>query len=191
MTVGKKLALPSGGLVAAIVLVGVVSIYNLAGLNRITQLIITDPLPGMATMATAQGAALTVRGDVWRHIAESDASNKAETERSIEENKGKVEKALHEYGPTITTAEDRALHDKLKPTWQKYQDALPGILTLSRAGKTEEARNKYMADAKPAIDAARDLLTSEADLNRTNGEKAAAESQQPYSKTVWVPESRS
>ena len=42
MTIGKKLALTSGWLVAAMVLVGVFSIYSLAGLNRITQEIITD-----------------------------------------------------------------------------------------------------------------------------------------------------
>src|ERR1700680_885511 len=157
MTVGRKLALTSGGIVLAMVLVGVVSIYNLAGLNRITQLIITDPLPGMATMATARAATLTVRGDVWRHMSESDPSKRAEIERSIEENKSKSAQALQQYEPTITTADDRALYDRLKPAWQRDMDALPAVLALSRAGKAEQARDKYDSEAQASFNAAKDL----------------------------------
>ncbi len=185
-TVGAKFALTSGGLVVAMVLVGVVSLYNLAGLNRLTQLIITDPMPGMDTMARAWGATLTVRGDLWRHISQSDAAMKAESERNIEESKGKAARALRAYEPTITAAEDRALYDKLMPAWQRYMDALPGVLALSRNGNSEQARAKYDAEARPAFDSVRDLLQTEIDFNRTNGEKDAAESQRSYIGTVWV-----
>src|ERR1039457_1378139 len=186
MTIGRKFAFTANGLLAAMVLVGVFSIYNLARLNRITQLIITDPLPGTVRMAAVRTATLAARGDVWRHISESDPSKKVELERSIEENKGKSAQALQEYEPTITTADDRALFDKLKPVWQRYMDALPGVLALSRAGKAEEARAKYDADAQPSFNTAKDLLQSLMDLNQTNGEKDAAESQQTYSKMVWI-----
>ncbi len=186
MTIGKKLALISGALVAGMVFMGGISIYNLAGLNRITQLIITDPLPGMVTMAEAHSATLAVRGDVWRHIGEADAANKASCQRSFEENKAKAIKAMQEYEPTITTPEDRALYDKLKPALQRYLDALPAILALSSAGKSDEAAQKYNAEAAPAFDSAKQLLQAEIDLNRTNGEKDAAESQQTYGKTLWT-----
>lgn len=186
MTIGRKFSFTSGGLVAAMVGVGVVSIYSLAGLNRITQQIITDPLPGTAKMAAARAATLTVRGDIWHHIAEPNASKKREKERSIEESKGKGAQALQEYEPTITTADDRALFEKLKPAWQRYMDALPAVLALSQAGKAEEARIKYAADAQPSFDAAKYLLQAEMDLNRANGDKLAAESQQSYGRTVWV-----
>jgi methyl-accepting chemotaxis protein/methyl-accepting chemotaxis protein-1 (serine sensor receptor) len=186
MTVGEKFALLGGGLIVAMVLVGVVSVYDLVGLNRATQLIITDPLPGMATMAGARAATLTVRGDVWRHMSESDPSKRAEIERSIEENKGQAERAMQAYEPTITTAEDRALYDRLKPALQQYMDALPGVLALSRAGKAEQARDKYDAEVQASFNAVKDLLEAEMQLNQTNGEKDAAESQQTYGKAVWV-----
>jgi len=186
MTVGKKFALTSGGLVAVMVLVGVISIYNLARLNQVTQLIISDPLPGMDRMAATRAATMTIRGDVWRHISEAGASKKAEMERSIEESKATLSKALQEYEPTITTAEDRALFEKLKPALQRYLDALPGVLALSRAGKSEEASNKYDAEALDALNAAKELLGAEIQLNRSNGEKDAAESQQTYGRTLWL-----
>ncbi len=186
MTIGTKFAFTSSGLVAAMMLVGIVSIYNLAGLNNITQQIIVDPLPGIDRMAAVRAAILTVRGDVWHHISQSDASMKVESERSIEEYKGKVAQGLKEYEPTITTAEGRALYDKLKPGLQRYLDALPGVLALSRAGKTGQARDKYAAEALPAFKAVKDLLEAEVQFNRTNGDKLAAESQQTYGKTLWI-----
>lgn len=186
MTVGKKLALTSGALIAGMVLVGSISIYNLAGLNRITQLIITDPLPGMATMAEARSAFLMARGDVWRHVGHTDAATKAECERRFEDSKAKVIKALQEYEPTITTAEDRALFDKLKPLAMHYLDTVPEVLALSRAGKSDEAVKKYEAEAAPLCDAAKEVFQAEIDLNRSNGEKDAAESQQTYGRTLWI-----
>ena len=144
MTIGKKFAFTSGGLFAGMVLVGVVSIYNLAGLNGTTQQIIADPLPGMARIATARATALTARGDVWRHISEPNPDNMAEIERSVQENRSLSAQALQEYEPTIKTAEDRALYDRLKPAMQKYLDELSGVLELSRAGKSRDARPDTM-----------------------------------------------
>ena len=185
MTIGQKLAFTSGALVAGMVLMGSISIYSLAALNRTTQLIITDPLPGMATMAAARSAIMTARGDVWRHIANTDATIKAECQRSFEESKLQAAKALQDYEPTISTAEDRALFDKLKPAVQRYLDLMPGVLALSSAGKSDEAAKKYGADGVTLFKTVKDLLQAEIDLNRTNGEKDAAESQQAYGRTLW------
>jgi methyl-accepting chemotaxis protein/methyl-accepting chemotaxis protein-1 (serine sensor receptor) len=186
MTIGRIFGLSSGGLVAAIVLGGGVSIYNLGGLNEITRQIITDPLPGTVRMAMVRTATLTARGDVWRHIAETGAAQKAEMERSIEESKRKSAQALQEYEQTITTADDRALFDKLKPAWQRYMDALPGVLALSRAGKTRAANAKYAAEARPSFNVLKDLLESLMELNRANGERLAAQSQRSYARARWL-----
>ena len=186
MTIGRKFGLAGGGLVAAMVLVGGLSIYNLAALNGITQQIITDPLPGTAKMAAVRAAALTAQGDVWRHIAEPDASRKTEMQRGIEESKGLSAKALAEYEQTITTAQDRELFGKLKPVWQRYMDALPGVLVLSRAGRTRDARLKYDAEALPSFNVLKDLLQSLMDLNQANGEKLALQSQRSYAGAFLV-----
>jgi len=186
MTIGRKMGFTSGGLVAALMLVGSVSIYSLSDLNKITQLIITDPLPGMATMAATRAATLAVEGEVWRHLTESDASKKAEIERSIESNQRVAGQALRAYEPTITTADDRAFYDKLKPAWQQFMDGLPGVLALSRSGKAEEARRQYDAEIQTSFSTAKQLLQSEIDLNRANGEKDAAEAQRTYRKMVWL-----
>ncbi|MHB1673434.1 MAG: methyl-accepting chemotaxis protein [Acidobacteriaceae bacterium] len=186
MTVGKKLTLTSGGLVAMMVLGGVFSIYNLAGLNRITQLIVTGPMPGIATMGDLRAATMQMRGDVWRELTLTDAAEKETSEQSILTNKQKILQDLQAYEPTITTAQDREMYDKLKPLLQQYIDALPDVVALSSAGKNEEASAKYIAEAQPASDAAMVLLMDEANLNKKNGEEDAAQSEQTYSRTLWL-----
>ena len=176
----------TGGLVVALALVGGVSIYSLANLNQTTQLIVTDPLPGMATIAGAQAAALTMRGDVWRHIATADASTKAQLDREIEDEKTRLAQSLQEYEKTITTPEDRALFEKIKAAWQQYAGAYPAALALSRAGKGAEASSEHNSRATPHFNALRDALGAEADFNKKRGETLAAESQQSYKSTLWV-----
>ena len=46
ITIGTKITLVTGGLCAAIILIGAVSIYNLGSLNQITWQIINDPTAG-------------------------------------------------------------------------------------------------------------------------------------------------
>ncbi len=186
MTIGKRLALTGGGLAGMTVLVGGIGIYSFSLLSKITTQIVTDPLPGIAQMATARASMLTVRGDVWRHLAQPDAATKGQLDRSIEEYKGKYLQAIKDYEPTITTAEDRVLFDKLKPAGQKYLDALPGVLALSRDGQADQAREKYDTQAAGAFEVLRGLLQAEIDLNRGNGERLAAESQEVSGKALWV-----
>ena len=68
MTVGRKLTIVSGGLVGALMLVGVFSIYNLANLNKTTQLIITDPLPERSKWAWRRWRQWPCGATLWRHM---------------------------------------------------------------------------------------------------------------------------
>jgi len=179
MTVGKKLALVSGGLIAAIGLMGIVSIYNLASLNHVTQRIIAEPLAGLSKIAGTRAAALEMRGDVWRHIASSDQAEMAEMDRMIATLNARVDATLQEYQKTLSTAEDRALCEKLAPAWQRYKASIEGVLAVSR-NKKREARAKYLADANPAFLALRDVLQAAVDLQTRTGETLAAESHQDY-----------
>lgn len=186
MTVGTKVTLTCGALVLTIAFLGGFSIYNLKGLNRITQHIISDPLPGTVRMATVQAETTAMRGNVWRHIAEPDPSAKAQMERSIDENKRIAKAMLQEYEGTVTTAEDRGLFQQITTSSQRFEDALPGVLALSRAGKASEARIRYHAEAEPSFEAAKASLASLMALNRKSGETDASESQQTYTRTFWI-----
>jgi methyl-accepting chemotaxis protein/methyl-accepting chemotaxis protein-1 (serine sensor receptor) len=107
-------------------------------------------------------------------------------DRSIGESKSKYLQAIKAYEPTVATAEDKALFEKLKPAGQKYLDALPAMLALSRDGQADKAREKCDAEEAGAFEDLRALLQAEIDLNRNNGERLAAESQQVSGKAFWA-----
>ena len=186
MTIGKKFTLTAGILLLALAIVGGVSIYNLASLNQTTQVIVTDPMPGMATVAGERTAVLLIRGDMWRHISLADASIRAQLERSIEDEKRKVNEGLQAYEKTITTPEDRAMYEKAKELWQRYSAAFPQVIELSRAGKTAEAEALEHRDVSPVFNSLKDALTSHFELNKKRGEEMAVESQLSYHRTIWL-----
>jgi len=186
MTVGNKFAWTSSGLIVAAVLLGGISIRNLALVNEKTRAIIVDPLLGMARISQAEAALLALRGDVWKHIASTEPADFAVLERAIEERKGKIDHALQEYEKTIFTTEDRVLFQKIRPLWMRYLDTLQSVLALSRAGKGAEAHKKYITDLTAAEDTVSAAMRTVSDLNRRNGERYAAESQQAYTHAVWT-----
>jgi methyl-accepting chemotaxis protein len=186
MTVGRKLLLANGGLVVALLVTGAISIFTLGSLNQATQRIISDPMPGMATITRAQAAVLELRGDSWRHISSSDNAEMADLDRSIAAKKAEVEQALREYEKTIATVEDRAVYEKIGPAWQRFYDSLQGVLALSRTSHNDEAHIKYLADANPSFVELNRALNVATAYNQREGDAFAAESQRTYSTALWI-----
>jgi len=156
----------SGGLIAVFALASAVSLHSLAVLNDATQLITTDPLPGMALMSRAEGAILELRGDTWRHVSAADPAEKAEMEKSIATLTTEAETALLAYAPTALSDDDRALFGKLKPVWARYRDGLQTVLQLSRENRNAEAHTLYVSGLAQTFSDLRQLLVAEGDINR-------------------------
>ena len=186
MTIGKKFALTCAGLIGAATLLSAVAAHGLSSLNETTQLIVSDPLPGVTTITAAQAAILDVRGDVWRHMASTGAAEKAACDRDIERSERLAQQALQKYDGTITTADDRALQEKVLALWGTYRQKIQGSLALSREGKNADAAVKYTAEVAPVKDALSVVLQQQVDLNAAMGERLAAESRTVYGRARWT-----
>jgi len=185
MTVGAKIALTSGALMMLAVVLGAVSMWGLGSLEESVQLIVTDPLPGMDTIASVESALLELRGNVWRHIASPDQAGKTKMEATFEDLKHRVETSLNAYEKTITTAEDRGLFEKIGPAYQRYVEAIQTPIELSKAGNTADASAKYVAEANSPFEAVGAAVRAETELNRRNAGRFAAASQQTYVQARW------
>lgn len=186
MTVARKFALTTGSLIAGILLLGGIAHHQLASVNRVTQTIIEDPLPGMARIADVEGQVLELRGNVWRHIASPDATEKADLDRADAELMRKTKQALDAYRGTVHTEADRSLFEGTLTAWEQYQRALDRPLVLSRGGREKEAHAAYLGETAAPFDTLRDSLKSIVALNQRQGVELGAESQKTYSRTVWV-----
>jgi len=185
MTVGKKFASTGGALMALALALGIVALYGLGSLQDSVQLIVTDPLPGLDKIASAEAALLELRGNVWRHIAESDRGDKAKMEATLDELKRRMEASLAAYDKTITTAEDRALFEKIQAAYQAYLQTLERPLELSRAGKLAESA-RLLAEKAAAFQAVEAVLKEEIKLNERNGDLDAAAARKAYARSRWT-----
>jgi methyl-accepting chemotaxis protein len=186
MSLGGKFYLTIGALAATLLLVGGVSIHQMSALNEVTHIIVTDPLPGMASIAAVRAAALSLRGDVWQYIASSDPTIRAELDGSMQAQRGVVAEQLKAYAETITLPEDRAIFDRIAAAWSRYTDAYPAVLSLSREGKSTEAALRYNVDVSPLYAPLRDALAAEMDFNRNRGESLSVESRKSYQRALWL-----
>jgi methyl-accepting chemotaxis protein/methyl-accepting chemotaxis protein-1 (serine sensor receptor) len=178
LTISKRFIITAAVLLALITIQGGLSLYLIRSLTNSVDLVVNDPLPGVYNISRVATALQTLRGNAWKHIAVNDASLKAKAENDNREQKDTIDKTLADYEKTITTAEDREACAKIRPLIDHYADVLVnGILPLSRDGKMEEARSKYMAEADPLHRAAISAVIDLVDLNRRNGQVDGAAAQ--------------
>lgn len=178
MTIGKKFSMTAGLLLALMLALGIGALISINSLNRSVSTIVTDPLPGVYRVSRVDSLIFQLRGDVWKHIATSDSSQKTAIEANIRKIGEDVEKDLQDYEKTITTPEDRALFARLEPLFQRYLQTVENdVLPLSHAGKLAEAQAKYLETADPIHSELKPAVTALVELNRKNGDSDSDEAQ--------------
>ena len=113
---------------------------------------------------------------VWtfRHILASDPAEHAAAEKTIQESRARIEKAFNDYEAYVADAEDKRLLEAERKTMAEYTKAVDGMLAISRAGKTEEAKLLMKQQIAPLAVAFIDEITAHMQYNKTIGKKAAA-----------------
>ena len=124
MTIGKKFALTSGGLIVLALAVGIISLYGLASLNGTVQSLTSDSVAGLDRITATQASVLELRGNVWRHIGALDEASRTKMDATFVDLNRQIENDLAEYEKTIFTPEDRALFSKIGPAYRQYWQAI-------------------------------------------------------------------
>ncbi len=138
-TVRKLLAAGFSAPVAAILILTASFFVSLATIDRFVTSIVTDNVPGLALISQAQGQASDYRITTLKHVTSTDPEEKKRLDKHCDELATKVLETLAAYEKTITTEEDRALFQKIGPTFDAYSEASRAIRNLSREGKSAEA----------------------------------------------------
>ncbi len=184
MTVGKKIVLGFGVLIAVTSLLGAIALVNLASLSQTLHLIAIDSLPGTYFSGKLLGEAKNQSALMLTHVAAASAQ-KAELEARLAAQEKVLDTDMRGYEKTITLAEDRELFDKIRPDQERVMAAWGRILALSRSGKTRDATGVWMREMQPAVDARDKRLDELAVWNKNNGEKNAVASVSASERTKW------
>ena|SRR5215472_6820459 len=139
ITVAKKFSAACAALVLFTVLLGSVTISSIGGIQSRLQAIVVDSLPGVYQVSMLDSHVYELRGNFWKHIANSDKAAKAKIEGQNEELERRIQEVLGSYEKTITQAEDRQLFGNIQAPYERYVAAWKDVELLSREGKSEEA----------------------------------------------------
>jgi methyl-accepting chemotaxis protein len=187
MTIGKKVGMLSGALIACCMVVGVAALVSFAGVDRTVIKLTTDAVPGMGSMGVLGNAIYRFRGDAWKHIASTHAAQMAQTESEMGELKGRIEKEMAAYETTIHESDDRANFAELRDNLGRFYDAWQNdVLGLSRQSKNDEAYAAYLKSADPAFQKLSNTVTKIAKWNSDYGQTAGAEMASLVSSTRFL-----
>ncbi len=189
MTIGRKVSLTCGLLLVLTTLLAGMTIYSMVSIQKNLQTITADAYPGVRDSTAANVALDEYRGNTWRYIAATSESERKEIEAQNEEIKDTFLKRLKSYEAGIYLSDDRAAFQKLRPAFDRFQQAWFAILPISRAGKSLEAHDKYLKDVRPVYLELANMLQERVGWNDSRLESAqgkATESVERARLIAWI-----
>jgi methyl-accepting chemotaxis protein len=174
-TIGKKIGLACGTLLAFTLALGGVGLVNVTRMTEKAQEIVDDSLPGSHKSGQLESKARDLRLLTVAHIALTDVNDKNKLREKIMAGRGSFLAMLKDYERTIHREEDRQIYASIAPAFEKWTEVNDRILALSQELKQQEAM--VLRDtACPAAFAVLDQgLGKLSEYNRLNGERSAGE----------------
>ena len=185
MTIGKRLALGFGVLIAIVSILGAYTVYELREIKVDSDRVVTDALPGTALSGSIASSVKTAYTEGLEHVASTDRQSMDEAQANILRIRGELTKKYDDYEKTITVAEDRANFDKIAPLRKAFLTHLDATLALSNEGKKDEALAYVRGQLRPTYEQYDVAVTVLADWNAANGKAAGEEIDAAVSATTW------
>jgi methyl-accepting chemotaxis protein len=173
-TIGKRLTAGFGVVLLGVVLLGLYSASTLMSLRADVTRIAHDSLPGTAL----SGKVLARVKDNYRlaieHVNAPSDANRSEIEAAMQQVVSDIAQLLREYEKTITLEEDRAKFAAVGPAREIFLRTRDAVVSLSRRGRQEEARQALSRDLAPVYDSYLQKITAVSDWNIEAGRTVGA-----------------
>jgi methyl-accepting chemotaxis protein len=180
LQVATKLLVAFSLVLALIVALGSVAVFDFANMARNTQDITGNWMPSIARLGQINGYVANFRIQQLR-IATARAPEEAQSH--LREAQGlleTIEPARREYEKYISGEEERALWKEYSAQWQAYLDLHARMLALAKDHKQSEALDLIGGEGKRLYDAAASALDRDLKLNTRGAEVATAASTSIY-----------
>ncbi|HVS53525.1 MAG TPA: methyl-accepting chemotaxis protein [Opitutaceae bacterium] len=169
-TIGRRIALTLGGLLAIIGAIGALTLTQLRTIKAEVTAISGDCLPGVYWIGRLEADVKQAEMHVRKHLLATDAAKMRASEAEIDASRDRVTQIYRDYEATITRAEDRALFEKMKsfrPEYLRWRDA---VIAASRAGKKQEAAEMAAEKLEPVFNAYMTAVSAEVNFNKTSAD---------------------
>ncbi|HTW64716.1 MAG TPA: methyl-accepting chemotaxis protein [Bryobacteraceae bacterium] len=185
MTVGKKLTVIGALLIGLTIVLGVVTLVGLSGYQKTVTALADDALAGVSACSKVEASFLELRGLMWRQVASDDPTDVERLEGQIQSLEQELASENKDLQGAIVTDEEREINRKIDPALANLYAAWEKVSVLTHGKKNEEAYRQF-AEATPAILEIKAAIRAEADYNRTDGAKYAAEAVATGARMKWL-----
>jgi X-X-X-Leu-X-X-Gly heptad repeat protein len=174
LTIGKKIGLTCGTLLAFTLTIGGVGLFNVTRMTERAQEIVSDSLPGSYRSGQLESKARNLRLLTVAHIARTDVSGKLKLREKIMEGRNSFLATLKDYESTIHSDQDRQIHATITPAFEKWTEVNDRILALSQELKQQEAMVLRDTECPAAFAVLEQGLQRLSEYNKVTGERDAA-----------------
>ncbi|MGE3955182.1 MAG: methyl-accepting chemotaxis protein [Vicinamibacterales bacterium] len=185
MTIGRRLALGFGVVIAVVTVLGAYAFYELRLIQAAANRVVVDALPGTALSGDILGKVKSAYAEGLEHIAATEAGPMKEAEDNIAAIRKDLTVKYEQYEKTITAAEDRANFEKVAPLRKAFLEQLDDSIEMSRAGRKTEALDHVRTELRPTFEQYDAAVTTLAVWNAENGKVAGAEIDTAVRTTTW------
>jgi len=187
MTIGKRFIITSGVLILLSTALAVVAIVGLNGIGKGVHSLATDTIPGLVYASAIRGDVLALRGDYFKHMAESDPAIMAKVEQNIADDDASLAADMKRYEDAITSEEDRGNFNKMKPEIAAiHQGWEEKARPLSRLGKNEEAYRLFNSEVTPHMDPLKASALYLVEWNKKVSDATVASTTQTVQSSWWM-----
>ena len=189
LNVRGKLTLAFSVVLALMVALGGMSVWQLARVNGQTETILKIRLPGVRDSQRMLGAATSVRQREFRMLvtllSEPDKMDSAVAK--LKASSEQFEAARKDYADSIADSDEKALYDAAMSQWTAYAEVSAKYAAAAVAGKRDEAIALLTPpDASKRFDDAQAAIKKLSDYNDTAATKDAELAKQIYGRSVAV-----
>jgi methyl-accepting chemotaxis protein len=183
LTVKNKLIAAFGLIILLTSFLGIYSILIAKSLNDRSNEITRIWFNGNDLAHTMDTIMADYRLREYRHVATTDETLMANTDKELKTLKDNFEKALNDYEGTIVIQEDKDLTQEIKAEYPKYFEVSDRLLSLSNKNKKGEANELILSESKQYFDTVNNTLGKLVKLNQEQANLANQGSNKTYEKS--------
>ena len=182
MKLSTKLSLAFFVLIVLTMVVGTISVFKMAQIDRAVNEITHNWLPSVKYAAAMRDAANQVRRIEPSHIMSDTPEEFAAEDKRLEEAKTRFAKAMETYRQNMTEPEERAAFADFIKAKDAYFAIQVKLLEESRKGEagSEAAQKIFQGESRKAFNEMVGLITKIVDINDSFSDRSAAAAEAAY-----------
>jgi len=187
LRLGQKLGLAFSAVLALTVLVGVLSVWELAQVNNTSKRFSTRWMPSIRVIEDIKSQIARIRTRELQYIISSNVADMDKYDQVIAKDLVDLKKMQDEFVVLASSPEERAMYGKFVDMWARYMEEDGKIRAATRAGDDDQARKLIRGESNKLIVALRGQVDQLVDYYTDGGKQEAVEGDRRYnSSRLWI-----